>query len=358
MLFRFSGVMQNFGLREDSISSLALTIGKVQIDLRGEQAGNSVQLACRATFEAEPKQQIRDAFESLAANRLPPGSLPPDRWPKPLAQVAPSGEILGRLRSVPPEFMPPAFQRFSANVQRDLIASANKAVGLLRWRSGELGPWRPFDQQALSWSLGDGGWLDFPGHTSLVLAYFAYLDLRSDAEQDLKQLAADGEGEPFAYELLREAWALTERNPRSSLLLAITALEVAIKQFIADRVEGSEWLVNNMPSPEVIAILRGYLPTLAPPSGAPAHASRLEPLSDELLDLLRKRRDQRNKITHSPKAHRQAAKVATTERAQTAVLAVRQVLLRLDIANGHDWAREHISEPPYAAPSGGYRRVG
>ncbi|MGZ4325853.1 MAG: hypothetical protein ACXVH1_27950 [Solirubrobacteraceae bacterium] len=358
MLFRFSGVVQNFGLRDDGISNLAVTIGKVQIGLRGERSEGSVQLACEATLETEPKPHIRDAFESLAGSRLPQGSLPPDRWPKPLAQVTPTGEIRGPLRSVPPVLMPDPFQQFAGNVQRDLVAAANKVVGLLRWRSGELGPVRPFDRPAISWSLGDGKWHDFPGDTSLVLAYFVWLDLRPDAEQELDQLVAVGQVEPFAYELLREAWALSETNPRSSLLLAITALEVAVKQFIADRVEGSGWLVNNMPSPEVIAILRDYLPTLVPPPGALERAAKLEPLSDELLDLLRKRRDQRNRITHSPQAHRQSAELATADRAQSAVLAVRQVLLRLDVANGHEWAREHISEPPYAAPSGGSRRVG
>jgi hypothetical protein len=39
--------------------------------------------------------------------------------------------------------------------------------------------------------------------------------------------------EPFAYELVREAWLQRGSNPRAALVTAITALEVAVKQFIA-----------------------------------------------------------------------------------------------------------------------------
>jgi hypothetical protein len=311
-------------------------------------------------MEDEPEPTVRAAFESLAAGRLPKGSVSPEKWPKPLTQIIPFGEIRGPLRGVPMNYMPHEFQAFARRIQGDLRAAATRAVGLLRWRAAELGAVEPFSAGAgVSWSLGDGHQHAFPGRTSVVLGpYYAWLELGSGAEQDLQQLVADGESEPFGYELLREAWAIRDSNPRSSLLIAITALEVAVKQYIANRVEPARWLVNNLQSPDVIKILRDYLPTLEPPAGAAERASKLERFPDHLLKELWKRRDQRNDIAHKPEVHQRRDQVATPERAQSAVLAVRQALVRLDIADGRDWARGQLCEPPYAPPSAGSRRVG
>jgi len=184
------------------------------------------------------------------------------------------------------------------------------------------------------------------------------LELRPSAVADLLGLSDAGDRETSAYELLREAWALRDGSPRSSLLIAITALEVGVKQYIVNRVEQSDWLMNNLPAPDVIKLLREYLPTLDPPAGRSTGATRLEALPDDLLDVLRKRRDQRNDIAHKPEAHQRVAEVATPERATSAVVAVRQVLLRLDIADGRAWAREHLSKHPEHVPSPGYRRIG
>jgi hypothetical protein len=232
-------------------------------------------------------------------------------------------------------------------------------VGLLRWRAAELGPVRPFDSTAaVLWSFGDGEWDEFPSPTGASVAAYTGLELQADAEQDLQLLVAEDLSEPFAYELLREAWALRDSSPRSSVLIAIAALEVGVKQYIADRVKPAKWLVNNLPAPDVIRILQKYLPSLEPPPDAIEGAATFEPLSSKLRNLLADRRDQRNDITHKPDVHQQEAQAATPDDARSAVLAVRQVLLRLDVADGHDWAGEYLSEPPYDEPSSGSRRVG
>lgn len=146
-------------------------------------------------------------------------------------------------------------------------------------------------------------------------------------------------------------------NPRSSLLIAVAALEVVVKQYISDRVESATWLVNNLPSPDVIKLLRFYLPDLEPPGGASPLASKMEPLPEDLWKLLRKRRDQRNDIVHKPDVHVTPTLRITPERARTAVLGVRQILLRFDAANGHVWARNYLNESLGEEPSSGHRLV-
>jgi hypothetical protein len=375
MFFRFRGVVLDLGLREEGASTLVFTLPEpvVRVELHGKRGqtaatgtpgatilSNAVEVRCEATMEEEPAPEVRSAFESLAVGQLPAGSLSPETWPRPLAQLAPSGEIQGPLPGVPMSYMPQEFQRFAARIQRELRDAATRAVGLLRWRAAELGAVQPFTAGAdVSWDLGDGHERAFPGRTGVVLGpYYAWLELGADAEQDLQRMVVAGQGEPFAYELLREAWALRDSNPRSSLLIAIAALEVGVKQYIADRVRPAKWLVNNLPAPDVIKILSKYLPTLEPPPDAMEGAATFERPSGKLMTLLRNRRDQRNNITHKPEAHQQEDDAATPEDARSAVLGVRQVLLRLEIANGHDWAREYLAEPPYEEPSAGYRRVG
>jgi hypothetical protein len=73
----------------------------------------------------------------------------------------------------------------------------------------------------------------------------AYLEVRADAHDGLQRLFAEKHSEPFAYELLREAWELRDTHPRSSLLIAVAELEVAVKHYIAERDERSDWLETN-----------------------------------------------------------------------------------------------------------------
>jgi hypothetical protein len=255
-------------------------------------------------------------------------------------------------------YMPPAFQDFAARVQEQLPRAGNRAVELLRWRSGELGPQRPFASgRQVSWRLGHGEWQSFPGSTALTIDHTALLEISPQAHADLQHLLSAGQTEPFAYELVREAWAVRTTSPRTALLIAITALEVAVKQYIAARVEAATWLVNNLPSPDVISLLRDYLPTLEPPPAAPPSASKLDPLPGDLVELLKKRRNQRNDLIHRPEAHVAPKPRITPERATSAVLAVRQVFLRLDIANGQTWCCDFLEELPNRVPPSGYRRV-
>jgi hypothetical protein len=361
MQFRCVAIASDIGLHEEGVSTIEFAASSdppLRVELRDERGRGRLEMYCEVVADIEPKPKIVGAFESLAAGRLPAGSTPADKWSKPLAQLDPSGEIRGPLRSVPMDYMPPAFQDFVARIQRDLPRAGNRAMELLRWRSGELGPQRPFTSGwDVTWSFGDGEWRDFPGSTGLALDYTRLLRITRNAYEDLQRLFAEDHTEPFAYEGLREAWALRGANPRTSLLIAITALEVAVKQYIADRVEPATWLVNNSPSPDVIRLLREYLPTLEPPLGALSGASKLDVIPADLLELLRKRRDQRNEVIHQPEAHVNPKRRVTSERASSAVLAVHQVLRRFDIADGHAWARDYLREPPYAAPPGGYLRV-
>lgn len=104
MQFRFIGIAPDIGLHEEGVSPIVFTTDSdppLRVELRDERGDHGLKLRCEVTTDFEPKSKTVAAFESLAADRLPPGSTPADKWSKPLAQLDPSGEIRGPLWSVP-----------------------------------------------------------------------------------------------------------------------------------------------------------------------------------------------------------------------------------------------------------------
>jgi hypothetical protein len=202
--------------------------------------------------------------------------------------------------------MPEPFREFVAALGDDMSRAATRALALLRWRTGELGGPLKGPGSHFEWCLGDGRWHPLPSDTYLHLNAYSYPELTRAARDDIVRLFHEGIDEPFAYELIREAWAQRVANPRSALITAITALEIAVKQFIARRVPAAGWLVENVPSPDVIKLMREYLPTLDPPSQAPPGAEQFQELPAELWRLLLRRRNQRNDVIHKPAAYESA----------------------------------------------------
>jgi hypothetical protein len=137
MLFRFIGVVRELGLHDDGASPIVFTRGgrrPLRVELRDERANQGVELRCDVTADFEPRPSIVQCFESLVAGRLPPGSLPPEQWPKPLAQLDASGEIRGPLGSVPMSYMPQSFRDFVAGFG---ATCRTRRTGLLDCCAGE-----------------------------------------------------------------------------------------------------------------------------------------------------------------------------------------------------------------------------
>jgi hypothetical protein len=356
MEFRFVGRRPGAGLHPDGISPIVFTKGRadrrVRIQLEDVPREQRLELRCEVVVNIRLKSTIAQAFSSLEAGQMPEGSSSPER---PLGQLSPSGEIRGRIASIPMSLLPERFQQFAATIQERLRAKAYRAMQLLRWRACELGPERPFTVSSFAWRRSDHTWESFPGGTGLSLDYVAYLDVQPAAHDELQTLFSSGYGEPVAYELIREAWALRETSPRTSLSIAITALEIGVKQFMAQRVpEDQRARITDEPFDDILTTLKHEVPTLPPPAGSLSSASTLAPLPEDLLQLLERRRHQRNRLSHNPKPYLRATGRPTRTHAIEAVLATRQVLVRLDVANGHLWARQHLADLPMEAPPFGH----
>jgi len=138
--------------------------------------------------------------------------------------------------------------------------------------------------------------------------------------------------EPIAHELLREANHLAEDTPLSALLIAASALEVGAKSYVSALVPAAEWLVENLPAPPTYKILKDYISQL--PTRVAVDWSKLKKLFTTAKELA----EERNKVTHS------TGHVPSKEKLQTFLNCVSELLYIIDVSQGHEWAKDHVTK--------------
>jgi hypothetical protein len=143
-----------------------------------------------------------------------------------------------------------------------------------------------------------------------------------------------GKAEPLGHELFREAWAIRGSNPRSSLLIGVAAAEVRFKELVSSLAPQAEWLAMNSPSPDLMKMLRSYLPTL--PTKLRINNGAWPP-PKTVRRLLTEAIAARNRIAHG-------AGDAIHGPALTKILhAIRDLLYLLDVYAGEQWAWDNVS---------------
>ncbi len=133
--------------------------------------------------------------------------------------------------------------------------------------------------------------------------------------------------EPLAHLLLREARGQQAANPRSAILIGLSALETGVKQFVSDRVPDASWLVAESQSPPIVRMLTEYLPKLPGSNGA-----SFQPPEGRVLKTLKKGVWLRNKVAHLGYSDFREDTV------EDILDAVESMLWRLDAAAGFSWA--------------------
>jgi hypothetical protein len=335
--FRLSLSVPDLSLHPDGVSPLLLHLRRdhgLTVRLATIEAGGRASLDCYVETEFTPGPSVSAAFAALSAGKMPTGSSRPV-LPHPDAEhIDDQGNIRGGL--IPSlSLMPESFQEFARQLNGELLAAATAAIGVLRWRSRTLGSPRPFSSRGVSWSEDGERWHRVPAAGSVEFGGGARLELTTETAAELQALIDSDGAEPLGHVLFREAWSQRQINPRGSLLMAMTALEVGIKQYITHCVPQAEWLMDNVPSPPVVRMLSDYLPQLVPPLGPPGLKSFAD--DDPVLKALRKALQMRNNATHT------GTDVSRDDLRRT-LRAVRIILWQLDEARGHIWASQHL--PP------------
>jgi len=123
-------------------------------------------------------------------------------------------------------------------------------------------------------------------------------------------------------------------------VLAIAAAEVGFKQFIGSLVPHAAWLVQNLPTPPLEAMLVKYLPSL--PVKLRIKGKTVS-IPDRILSEIRSGVLLRNQIAHK------GAVSPKSDKLQRILFAVSDLLWILDLYGGYAWAGNYLRPELIAA---------
>ena len=282
---------------------------------------------CSTDGVYEVDETIGHVFDALADGRLPEGHLADydpfaDNWVEPDGRLKP-GAVAA------PAWLGVAFEEFAADAARELFQLTRRTIKVLRWRYKRPGGHAPFGGLPNQWSSDGVEWLPMPERGILHVSDLGWFQIRSGEITETVNLLIGDADEPLGHELLREAQSLGHQNVRSSLLIAVAAVETGVKELIADLVPGAAWLAKESPSSPLVDMLRKYVPTLPVRLGFDGHA--LAPPKDiwkVMLDAV----ERRNDVAHG--------KVASIpwDWLDSLFGAAQDLLYLFDYYRGHDWA--------------------
>jgi hypothetical protein len=344
------------GLRiETDLPELGFVVGappvRVQLEpvttAEIEAGASKVSYAAVATAERTPNDRVQAAFAALGQGRVPEGSTDTGNaaWGGYLNE---DGSLNPAARlPLPTELLPGFIQSFIDQIREQLHGAVRQVVDVIRWRLGVPGSPDPVTSgwRSAEWSLDGERWHPLPGSFAIVIRGAPKIRVDADVHGSLQALLETQRSEPTGHVLFREAWALRDEHLRGALLTGIAALEVGFKDFAAELVPDGEWLLVNIPSPPVVRMLRGFLPTIRVRARI---RDEILPPPKSILDLLEKGVSLRNQVAH---ARALPLKPGTLE---SILLAIQDVLWLLDYYRGHEWAWPHIREQTRAELAPGW----
>lgn len=228
-------------------------------------------------------------------------------------------------RVVHPKHLAPTLAEWAAAHREAMQALAEQTYSAFLWRytsrggsslsAGRLefeldGTWCPVTQPTVWMSHSLGPRMNV---TSETLSEFL--------EQDL-----------LAYQVLWAAQRLMLNEPRASLLLSVSAVEIGAKRLISELSPDSAWLLKESQSLPVVRLLGEYLPSLRSAYAVPR----------PLLAKLEKVVAHRNQCAHA------GARV-TSHQAHAAWVLSNRILRSLDVSSGFDWASRLADLRPFSA---------
>ena len=215
-----------------------------------------------------------------------------------------------------------------------------RVIELVRWRldpdtwSGDSikgeGSVQSWSSDGMNWSsLGDTS-----DHNLVLVPSGARLS--EESEIALNDLARSGAREPLGREIWHTGLGAHKGSDyRTSIILAVSSVEIGLKQFIIGAAPETEWLVTNAPSPPIFNIITEYLPELA--AVDKAHLP-----SKDLTDTIRKAVKRRNDFVHVGIKPKEKKPLPDRDESLKDLGAASDMLWLLDYYQGHDWALENL----------------
>ncbi|WP_247079493.1 hypothetical protein [Pseudohalocynthiibacter sp. F2068] len=295
------------------------------------------QFCCDAILECNCEERLIDFFRSLNQNHISPENIPHIVLPlRSLTKtiIDTSGKISPN-NLVPWKVLPRFIQSFLDQKHKILSDLIRECVSTLRWAQCASGGHQPFGSISFKWSDDGTEWHRLPRNTQVSVIEASPLDTAAPAIEHFTNLVVGKTEEPLAHELMREAIELSRTTPRSSLLIAVSALEIGLKEYVSHLIPNSRLVMEKMQSPSILKLIMEVIPAIQ-------HATRSQltieyfPLSDENKKYLQKWISQRNQIAHGPKDS------VDSENLFEFLEFSRDLLYIIDFLTGHDWALKNL----------------
>ncbi|SAL57529.1 hypothetical protein AWB69_06246 [Caballeronia udeis] len=234
-----------------------------------------------------------------------------------------------------PRDIPSHFSDFLKRVDRELSTAIAAVTNAYRWRSAIEGPPRALASRGFGflWSSDRSFWHPTAPSLNVRMESFSPRGISQREREDIERLVDDRTAEPLGHELFREAWAQRNTNPRSSIIVGIVSLEVAVKNLIANLAPDAAWLAVNVPSPPLLRLLTDFLPTL---KGRMASGQIIIPPPEDICTAVKNGVSIRNTVAHVGGT---PPKIETLE---PILLAIKDLLWLFDFYSGEAWAYDFI----------------
>jgi hypothetical protein len=298
--------------------------------------GIQPQLCCDSILQLEVPSRISELLDCSAKRVLRKELFPHVEFP-----YREAGEQIvdaeGRVRekwALPLRIMPQNFQDFYHLTVKRLLESTSGFVKTLRWVQGASGPQSPLAGVAYYWSVDKTTWFDMPSGLTAAMKQNRGIDLSGKAIAQARDVWLS-QTEPLGHELIREALDIVRPNPRSALLIGISALETGLKEYIQFRVKYADLILEKMPSPPAVTMVQEVIPNL---HTAMEISSKRFPLAKKEVDLLKKWIGLRNQVAHGIEKQLDIPKLIKF------LEFVRELLYELDAHRGFDWADSLLKE--------------
>lgn len=238
---------------------------------------------------------------------------------------------------------PNAYSRLPSKITNlvfDVHARATQVradvIKAFRWRFALEGkPMLNLPRLTLEWSVDEVVWFNCPYIEDMHMKIIPVTSFDASRHNEVIDAIQNGQPmEPFAHEIMREAYSVVESSFRSALLLGISAVETRLREFLMKSPQPTPWFLEQRGAIRTEECLTGLLNIIVtvPPAIA---GEKLIP-KNVVLHLKRAIRC-RDRIAHG-KEH------SLTKAELSGYLQVAQdILWFLDYYDGHMWARQHLS---------------
>lgn len=299
-------------------------------------------MTCQLTAECSPPTEVERILRNLSNGETPEGLNLDNLQDTGEVRVTEQGEVIAGNELVKLPSYPKSVTDFVTSCNTAILSYVDEIVKTVRWRLAAAGSHRVMRSGGEGWqySFDGNAWFKLPTDYFGRISGYSLPRVPAEIVAEVCDLVKVRNIEPLPHTLLREAWEQRNSNPRSALVIGMTACEIGVKQSIANLIPGTEWLVENLPSPPIDRLVREYLPWLWNKSSKmPGYRK----FPKDVLNAIGDGMQARNKLAHTGKPFISGKKqLLTDEQLEDLLLAIRDILWTIDYHAGHAWAVRHL----------------